>query len=52
MLRITKSAKNKRSWFVIDPTWGIQVKFAAKTQRECIKWCIENRFDYQKGWIW
>lgn len=52
MLKIAKSAKNKRSWFVIDSTWGINIKFAAKTQKECVKWCKVNKFNYSKGWIW
>ena len=52
IMEIAKSSTTKNSWFVIDSTWGIRVKFAAKTQRECVDWCKEKGYRYSKGWIW
>lgn len=52
ILNIAKSSSKKNSWFVIDPTWGVKIKFAAKTQKECIEWCKSNKYDYRKGFVW
>jgi hypothetical protein len=49
---ILKIAKGKTAYFVIDSTYGIQVKFSAKRQKDCVKWCKDNGYRYQKGWIW
>lgn len=47
-----KIAKGKHGYYVIDSTYGIQILFASKFQRNCINWCKKNDYTYKTGYTW